>query len=342
MNFEVSQEKNKSVAKPKAVTVICVIFLGIFVILSFVFRDNSDSVTFFSMDTSVSINSSKGNSAEYKEIIQTLDGFFDRNDENSEIYKLNTMGEINASDYTVEILRLAKEFCVCNCEIDITAGGLIDLWRVNEGGNIPSQEEILKELSKIDIESLLIDNNKVTLSQGNVDLGCVAKGYACDVLAREFEKNKEDWASASFGSSLVLFGEKPSGEMFKVGVCDPENKGENVGILTLSECFVSTSGGYERYFEVDGKKYSHIMDLNLGKPVETDILSVTVIGDSGWYTDLLSTLIYIKGTGCLGEYFSGDDVGLVVIDDSKTIHFSKNLEECFELKNSEYKVIVGK
>lgn len=331
----------KTKLSPRIWAMVGIGIIVVVIILSVLFRSNKeDRQIFFSMDTTVTIKSWGGHSGEYKKIVQTLDEKFDKTDENSDIFKLNQDGEINPSDYTVEILKRCKAFCESNPEIDITSGELIDLWKVNSGGNIPSDVEISNALEKISIKNLEIDQEKVSLKCGKIDLGCVAKGYACDVLKKEFEKKHEECAIASFGSSSVLYGEKSDGEAFSVGVTNPDDKDENIGILKLSECFVSTSGGYERFFEADGKKYSHIMDLENGRPVETDILSVTVIGDSGWYTDMLSTLIYIKGTACFEEYFGLDSIKLVIVDNEKNVHISKALEECFELKSDEYKVVV--
>lgn len=325
---------------PKLWAIFGVAIILVIIILSVCFRSKEDRQIFFSMDTTVTIKSWGGNSDKYKKIVTELDGLLDRNDKESEIYKLNQNGKISASDYTVEVLKIAKDFCQNNPEIDVTSGELSDLWKVNSGGNLPTDEEVSQVLGQIGIENLEINEDVVALKGGKVDLGCVAKGYACDVLWAEFEKNDEECAIASFGSSSALYGKKPDGEPFSVGVSDPESKGENVGILELSECFVSTSGGYERYFEVDGKRYSHIMDLGTGRPVETDILSVTVVGESGSETDMLSTLLYIKGVSELEEYFSRSDIKLLVIDNEKNIYISESLAGDFQLKNSDYSVVV--
>lgn len=329
----------KSYKKFKIITLLGILAVLTVGVLSFVFSAKEDSVTFFSMDTAVTVKVRGGKAEDYKKIVQKLDGLFDKNDENSEIFRLNQNMQTDLSDETVDILNISKTFCEKNPQIDITAGELMDLWDVNGAGNVPDESEISAVLENIGIENLEINGNKATLKKGKIDLGCVAKGYACDVLRAEFERNHVKCAVATFGSSSVLFGEKDGGEKFSVGVCDPENTEKNLGILHLTECFVSTSGGYERFFQVGDQKFCHILDLQTGRPVVTDILSVTVVGQAGWYTDFLSTLIYIKGAECLDGFFAQTDVELVVVCEGKTVYVSSALKDDFELENEEYKVV---
>lgn len=338
LNSQTDKPTEKKSLPSKAMAIAGVVIILIVLILRVVLRSEEDRQIFFCMDTTVTIKSYGGNSKEYKGIVLRLDKLFDCHNKDSEISKLNEKGELKPSKDTLKLLEEAKAFCEDNSEIDITSGRLIDLWDISGGGNIPGEEQIKACLSDMGIENLEIQKDSVSLKSGKIDLGCVAKGYACDVLKKQFEKNGEECAIATFGSSSVLYGKKPDGEKFTVGVTNPEKKGESLGVLNLGECFVSTSGGYERFFEKDGKRYSHIMDLTTGKPVETDILSVTVIGQGGAFTDLMSSLVYIKGSKCLEEISGRDDLQVVAVV-GKDIYISKALKGAFELENKEYSVI---
>ncbi len=312
------------------ICVICSVFWG----KNETFRD-----IFYGMDTTVTLRLWGDKNSDYKKLVEKLEGLFDCYDGKSEIYKLNEKGEAELSKETLGLLKEAKALCEKYPECDITSGGIIDLWDVNGDGNIPTDEEISEELLKIGIENLTISDKKATLKSGKINLGCVAKGYACDLLKKEFVKNKEKCAVVSFGSSSLMYGEKPDGEKFSVGVNNPLDKDKNLGTLSLTECFVSTSGGYERFFEKNGEKYCHIIDLSSGKPVKSDLLSVTVIGQSGIETDFLSTCIYIKGEVGLDEFFDREDISLVVVTENKEIYISENLKGDFSLKDESFTVI---
>jgi len=165
------------------VSIICSVFWN----KNQVFRD-----IFTSMDTTVTLRVWGDKNNDYKKLAEKLDGLFDCYDKKSEIHKLNSKGEAKLSKETADILKKSKELWEKYPECDITAGGLIDLWKVKDGGNIPTDEEIQAELLKIGGENLTVSKNKATLSQGKINLGSVAKGYACDVFIRNLIKTKKN------------------------------------------------------------------------------------------------------------------------------------------------------
>ena len=99
----------------------------------------------------------------------------------------------------------------------------------------------------------------------------------------------------------------------------PANENEFLGVVSLDEGFVSTSGDYERYFEKDGKRYHHILDATTGYPAETDIISVTVVCDSGLVSDALSTACFILGEENSREILSEYNASAVFVDKDMNI-----------------------
>ena len=110
-------------------------------------------------------------------------------------------------------------------------------------------------------------------------------------------------AIISLGGDVQTLGIKPDGSLWSVAVQDPQNTGGYVGILDIAEAAVVTSGSYERYFTKDGVVYHHILDPKTGYPADSNLLSVTVVCESGAFSDALSTALFILGEEGALEYY---------------------------------------
>ena len=107
---------------------------------------------------------------------------------------------------------------------------------------------------------------------------------------------------------------------------------------------ISTSGGYERYFERDGKRYIHILDPKTAAPVDNGILSVTVISDNGAAADALSTALFVMGLDKALEYydngFKPDGRDFIILTDSREVYVTDGIYDDFALAEGyDYKVI---
>ncbi len=320
-----------------------VIFIALPAFLIYIFysanRDVIVTKQFFSMDTAVRLSAGEGKIDTYINVIKKLDKALSAYDNNSEIYKLNENGRLIVSDQTAELFNSAKKLSQRYPQINITAGALTKLWNVTSANPvIPEKNNIEKALNTVDDDNLIINGNKVMLkNNAQLDLGSCAKGYALDLLFDEFEKNKENCAVVSFGSSTLLYGEKSDGKPFTTAVANPEDSNSQVLKFTSDQCFVSTSGGYERYFEVEGKKYCHIIDLETGYPVESDLTSVTVVSaENGLLTDFLSTCVYMGGTKKLDQYLNNSEYQIIALDKNKKIYCSDSIKESIEILDNSY------
>ncbi|MBQ1959879.1 MAG: FAD:protein FMN transferase [Firmicutes bacterium] len=226
--------------------------------------------------------------------------------ETSDISRIN-----NADGEATEVSREAIEIIekglhygeLSGGAFDITIGKATDLWDFHdnpetghEGGQIPSQEALNEAVSHVDYKAVQVDGNRVKLtdSDAEINLGGIAKGYIADKVASYLEERGVTSAVVDLGGNIVVIGGK-SGNLlcgdstepeqaapFKIGIADPASKtGDLLGILPCTDKTVVTSGTYERYFEQDGVKYHHILDPKTGYPVDTDVLSVTIISDRG-------------------------------------------------------------
>ena len=104
-----------------------------------------------------------------------------------------------------------------------------------------------------------------------------------------------EYGIISLGGNIRTVGTKPSGENFKIGIKHPDSD-EYFAIIDTGDCSVITSGAYQRNFTREGKTYHHIIDPETGYPADSDIQSVTIIGEDGALCDALSTAIFIGGS----------------------------------------------
>jgi thiamine biosynthesis lipoprotein len=202
----------------------------------------------------------------------------------------------------------AKLNAVYGYDVRLDIGALTRLWGISgDNPTVPADEEIQKALT----------------NRGFLDPGAVAKGYAMDCAFDILSQSNADYAVISAESSLLLYGEKTDGTPFTVGVKSPD--GGYAGYIETQQAFISTSGGYERFFEADGVRYSHILDPATGYPVVTDLAAVTVIVPAdtkggGQLSDFLSTLIFMNGTEGLAKFNSDDSFRYIAIDESGNVY----------------------
>lgn len=197
---------------------------------------------------------------------------------------------------------------------DVTIGAVTGLWNIDawaasasagenaEDGaaGIPDREAVRRALELTGYEKVQLSPEGIRLPEGmRLDLGAVGKGIACDELATllsQLPQTALSGAVISVGGSILTYGEKPDGTPWQVAVTDPFCTEEYAGVLSLTgQWCVSTSGDYERYLEVAGRRYHHIMDPATGYPADSGVRSVTVVCKSGILSDALSTACFVLG-----------------------------------------------
>lgn len=258
-----------------------------------------------------------------KAIIDSLDGYLSCKDEDSVLSRLNREGALN--DVLIgEALRTCLEVSEkSGGAFDVTMGKLSDAWGIGtENARVLSDEEVQTLLSQCGYEKITLDGNKITLSDGvSIDLGAVGKGIACDYIMA-YLKSKDDIKGAvvSVGGSILTYGQhNKAGDKWNVGIRHPRKENEYLGIIHMTEGFVSTSGDYERYFEQDGVRYHHILDGNTGYPSDSGLISVTVVAESGILSDALSTACLVLGEEKAEELLRQYGASGVLVDENMNI-----------------------
>lgn len=342
-----------------AAAICCIVLTGC---ASDASRHPQTQRTVFVMDTAASAKGTKSDVDVAVETLTDLSALFDRYDKNSDIYSINGRLGAPVSDHTKELIEQSVGLSEKYGEsVSIFAGDITDAWNISsDEPTVPSEETLSDALKSYQNASFSLDTMSFADENGSIDVGSVAKGYALDKIA---EQLGDECCIVSMTSSLLLHGKKSNGEKFSVSIRDPADGESSLGTLHTDECFLSTSGGCERFFEIDGKRYIHIFDLSSGMPCETDLISVTVIycGNTdvakptpkrgtdaaqlsvggGILSDFLSTLIFIEGTDSLGKYMEDPQLGIIAVTDQNTVYISENVD--FSLaENSGYTLEVWK
>ncbi|MDR2518134.1 MAG: FAD:protein FMN transferase [Spirochaetaceae bacterium] len=242
---------------------------------------------------------------------------------------------------------------------DPTVGPLVTSWGIGtENPVLPDPESLNRALSLVNWRDLVIDRQRsqVFLRKPGMmlDLGGIAKGYAADEAVRILENAGAGGAIIDLGGNIAAYGEKREkrgkGEKeetagqsapWRIGVQDPlDTRGAYIGVLEVRNKSVVTSGVYERYADINGRRYHHILSTESGYPVDNGLLSVTVISGFSIDADALSTaafaLGYEKGAAMLDSL--ADTEGVFIFAD-RTVRLTAGAKGLFTLRRLSYRLI---
>ena len=181
---------------------------------------------------------------------------------------------------------------------DPTIKPLVELWGFGENGSIisiPNDKDISSAINQLGIDRILIkDNSVIKIKDVNIDFSAIAKGYAVDKISDFLSNEYFPNHMVEIGGEVRVSGLKENQKPWTIGVQNPGIKENSTFLaLSLSNKGMATSGNYRNYFDLDGKRYSHIISPISGYPVDNKILSVTVISDSCMDSDALATALMV-------------------------------------------------
>ena len=302
--------------------------------------------SFTAMDTAVSFTTFGGGEISLDEAeaeLSRLEAMFSVTNKDGDVGRLNAADgkSTDISKETQELLTRSLELNKqTNGTFDITLYPILKKWGFTTGKySVPSDSELKELLALTGSGKLTVSQGRAALEKGSmIDLGGIAKGYAGDRICKNMKERGVTNGLVLIGGAVWAIGTKPDGSYWKVGIADPNDPSQYVGVLSVSDAAVATSGGYERYFEQDGKTYCHILDPKTGKPAdpaETGIVSATVVGSDGTLCDALSTALFVMGTEEATKYLTEhSDIGAVLITTDNSFIVSGSLAECFKTSGS--------
>jgi len=276
--------------------------------------ENRHDATTFAMDTVMTFTVIHEDGDELiidaEQEIRRLENLLSITLENSEISRLNAAAgkeAVEVSKDTWILLEAGKNFGAgTGGAFDIAISPVVKAWGFTEAEHhVPTQAELDALLPLTDPDDVILDKMTVFLQKEGmaVDLGGITKGYASDEVASMLKGKGVESAIFSLGGNVYGIGTKPNGEKWEVALANPMDVDDYCGLISIEDQAVVTSGGYQRYFEANGKKYHHIIDPATGYPAESGLLSVTIICESGTEADVLSTALFVMGLEDALEYW---------------------------------------
>jgi thiamine biosynthesis lipoprotein len=199
------------------------------------------------------------------------------------------------------------QYCVSKGLFDITARSLSAMWdRIT---SIPHQDEINEALRKCGWEQVAWDGRRLKIPAGLAfDLGGIVKEYAADRVAGMMKQAGIQSGSVDLGGDLHILGPHPDGTPWRAGIRNPNGSGNAIATIRIRSGGLASSGDYERFSEIDGKRYGHTINPKTGWPVSKSgesLASVSIVAPSCLLAGSMSTLAMLagadKGLNLLGE-----------------------------------------
>ncbi len=214
---------------------------------------------------------------------------------------------------------------------DITYGSIDKtLWNFDtKMTSLPDAITAINMVKLIDYQKVILNQNEQTVflqEKGmRIGFGGIGKGYAAEMAKQLMIREGVKSGVVNASGDLTTWGNQPDGKQWTIGIADPNHKNKTFSSLNISNMAVATSGNYEKFVMIDGKRYSHTINPKTGLPI-TGIKSVTIIAPNAELADSLATPVTVMGVKVgldLINQIKG--IACVIIDDNNKIFTSKNI-----------------
>lgn len=269
--------------------------------------------------------------------IEELDNKLSVGKADSEVALLNNTGSGELSEDVAYLMKRSLElWCQTDGTFNPAIYPVMEKWGfTTKDYKVPDKEDLLNTLA-------LTDASKISFNEGSgsvefeikemkIDFGGIAKGYTSSLIMDIFRENGIDSGLVSLGGNVQVLGNKTDGSLWRVAIQNPDNTEDYIGILETGDKAVITSGGYERYFEENGKKYHHIIDPATEYPAESGLKSVTIVSSDGTLADGLSTALFVMGEDKAVEYWrnNAESFDMILFTEDKRLLVTENISDSF-------------
>jgi thiamine biosynthesis lipoprotein len=261
--------------------------------------------------------------------------------EGSDIYRINAsagVAPVPVARQTLELLQLARGISERSAgAFDITYAALSPVWRGlrEQPPRLPEPAAIERARRLVDYQQLVLDSNAGTVflrQQGmGINVGGIGKGQAVDDAADVLTQRGLRNFIVGGGGDLLVRGSKNGGP-WRLGVQHPRQPGRLLGELSLQGSLsVVTSGDYERFVEIDGQRYHHIIDVRTGRPANATV-AVTLVAPSAAVADAMATAVFVMGPAAgMALVRVTEGVEALIIDPNLTISMSPGMAQLVRL-----------
>ncbi|RMD98917.1 MAG: FAD:protein FMN transferase [Calditrichaeota bacterium] len=268
----------------------------------------------------------------FKEI-ERIEQRFSSHLPNSEISSINqSPGKpVKVSYETFALLLRAKKYSQnFNGDFDVSIGPLTRLWGFNDDQKItlPDSSRLAALLQFVDYQKILLNarDTTVTLARRGMrlDLGGIAKGYAIDRAAKILREQEIENFLINAGGDIYAAGVKAPGRKWAIGIKHPRRLEALIARFELQDYAVATSGDYERFAIINGKRYHHILNPKTGYPAKLN-QSVTVLAPTAEEADVWATYLFILGYSRYKQKFPHSPVEALFVDAAGKLHYDTSL-----------------
>lgn len=254
----------------------------------------------------------------------------------SETYFINQQAGIKPVQVSAEVFNLIERAnrisSVTQGAFDISYGSIDkSLWNFDVNMKaLPDAATARKMVRLINYKNILLDAGKSTVflkEKGmRIGFGGIGKGYAADRAKLIMQQNGVENGIVNAAGDLITWGNQPNGQPWTIGIASPEKLHHPFSVLNISNTAVATSGNYEKFVHIDGKKYSHTIDPRTGLPVH-GIKSVTIICPVAEIADAMATPVMVMGVKAglyLIEQIS--NMACILVDDNDKLYATSNIK----------------
>lgn len=267
--------------------------------------------------------------------IRRIEGLLTTFDERSETNLINTNAGIKPVKVSSEVFfliqRAMRISSVTDGAFDLSYGSVDkSLWNFDKTmTSLPSKETAQERVKLINYKNILLDPESQTVflkEKGmRIGFGGIGKGYAAESAKALLKKEGVESGIVNASGDLTTWGRQANGDPWTVGIAYPDHQKWPFSYLNVTDMAMATSGNYEKYIVIDGKKYSHTINPKTGLPV-SGIKSVTILSPNAEIADAMATPVTIMGIEAgLNMINQIDYLGCIIIDDFDRLYTSKNV-----------------